>query len=77
MILNTIRSFEPEYNVPSFFQDLLQNCTNTFKEGIVKHAFKDAGTGPVSFKAIQIKLSWTGSSWVWCFERKPWKSFRT
>ena len=54
--MNTIWSFEPEYNVRSFFRDLPQIRTQTFKESTVKNAFKDAGVWPVSFKAVQKKL---------------------
>ena len=54
--MNAICAFKPEYNVRSFFQDLPQIRTNTFKDGTIRHAFKNAGMWPVSFKAIQKKL---------------------
>ena len=55
-IMNAIRSFEPEYNIQSFFRDLPTIRTNTFKEGTIRHAFRDAGIWTVSFKAVQKKL---------------------
>jgi hypothetical protein len=55
-IMNAIRSFQPEYNVRSFLRDLPQIRTQTFKESTIRHAFRDAGVWPVSFKAVQKKL---------------------
>jgi hypothetical protein len=55
-IMNAIRSYEPEYNIQSFFRDLPYIRQRTFKEGTIRHAFRDAGMWPVSFKAVQKKL---------------------
>ena len=55
-IMNAIRSFEPEYCIQSFFRDLPQIRSRTFKARTIKHAFADAGMWPLSFKAIQRKL---------------------
>jgi hypothetical protein len=55
-IMNAIRSFQPEYNIRTFFQDLPFIREKTFKERTIKHAFRDAGMWPVSFKAIQAKI---------------------
>jgi hypothetical protein len=54
--MNAIRSFEPEYNVQSFFRDLLKIREKTFTIRTIKHSFKDAGVWPLSFKAVKKKL---------------------
>ena len=56
VIINTIRSFESKYNIQSFFQDLPNICTRTFKESTIWHVFRDVGIWLVSFKAVQKKL---------------------
>ena len=55
--MNTIRYFQPEYNVRSFFRDLPLIRERTFKERTIKHAFRDAGMWPVSFKAVKAKIN--------------------
>ena len=55
-IINAIRSYEAEYNVQSFFQDLLKLCEKTFTVRTIKHSFQNAGIWPVSFKAVKKKL---------------------
>jgi hypothetical protein len=55
-LMNAIRSFEPEYNLTSFFRDLSEIRARTFKDSTIKHAFRDAGMWPVSFKAVKAKL---------------------
>jgi hypothetical protein len=55
-IMNAIRSFEPEYNVQSFFRDLPTIRAKTFTVLTIKHSFKNAGMWPVSFKAVKKKL---------------------
>jgi hypothetical protein len=54
--MNAIRSFEPEYNIQSFFRDLPNIRIRTFKESTIWHAFRDTGIWPVSIKAVQKKL---------------------
>ena len=54
--MNTIRSYEPEYNVQCFFRDLPRIREKTFTVRTIKHAFQNAGIWPVSFKAVQRKL---------------------
>jgi ubiquinone/menaquinone biosynthesis C-methylase UbiE len=54
--MNTIRSYEPEYNVQCFFRDLPRIREKTFTVRTIKHAFQNARIWPVSFKAVQRKL---------------------
>ena len=54
--MNAIRSFEPKYNVQSFFRDLPTICAKTFTVPTIKHSFENAGMWPVSFKAVKRKL---------------------
>ena len=54
--MNTIWSFEPEYNLTSFFRDFFEIRQQTFKKAIIKYAFRDADMWPVSFKAVKAKL---------------------
>ena len=60
-IMNAIRSYEPEYNIRAFFRDLRFIRKNTFKETTIRHAFRDAGMWPVSFKAVQAKINEYGA----------------
>jgi hypothetical protein len=46
----------PEYNIRAFFQDLPFIRQQTFNASTIKHAFRDAGMWPVSFKAVQKKV---------------------
>jgi DDE superfamily endonuclease len=55
-VMNAIRSFEPEYNIQSFFRDLPRIRSQTFKVSTIKHSFANAGIWPVSFKAVKRKL---------------------
>ncbi len=55
-VWDAIRSFEPEYNVQSFFRDLPTIRAKTFTKSTVKYSFKDAGIWPVSFAAVQRQL---------------------
>ena len=55
-IMNAIRSFQPEYNIRAFFRDLPFIREKTFQERTIKHAFRDAGMWPVSFKAVKAKI---------------------
>jgi hypothetical protein len=54
--MNAIRSYEVEYNIQSFFQDLLQLCEKTFTKHTIKHSFQNIGIWLVSFKAVKKKL---------------------
>ena len=54
--MNTIRSYEPEYNVQCFFRDLPGIQEKTFTVRTIKHAFQNTGIWPVSFKVVQRKL---------------------
>jgi DDE superfamily endonuclease len=55
-IWNGIRSFEAEYNVCSFFRDLLKLRDKTFTKRTIKHSFHDSGMWPVSFKQVRRKI---------------------
>jgi DDE superfamily endonuclease len=52
-IMTALRSFDLEYSITSFFRDLRTIRTNTFKPRTIRHAFRDAGMWPVSFKVAQ------------------------
>ena len=54
--MNAIRSYEAEYLVSSFFQDLPGIREKTFTVPMIKHAFQNAGIWPISFKAVKRKL---------------------
>jgi hypothetical protein len=54
--MNTIQCFTPEYNIQAFFRDLPFIRQQTFKASTIKHAFKNTGMWPVSFKAVQKKV---------------------
>jgi hypothetical protein len=55
-IMNAIYSFEAEYNIQSFFQDLPRLREKTFTKRTIKHSFKNAGIWPLSFQAVKKKL---------------------
>jgi hypothetical protein len=55
-VMNAIRSFEAEYNLACFFRDLPKIREKTFTKRTIKHAFRNAGMWPVSFKQIRRKL---------------------
>jgi hypothetical protein len=55
-IWNAIRSYEPEYNVQSFFRDLPSIREQTFTRSTIKHAFRDARIWPLSWKAVEKKI---------------------
>jgi hypothetical protein len=54
--MNAIRSFEAEYLVSSFLQDLPTIREKTFTLSTIKHSFQNSGICPVSFKAVKRKL---------------------
>jgi hypothetical protein len=54
--MNAIHSFEAEYNVQSFFQDLPRLREKTFTKRTIKHSFQNAGVWPLSFQAVKKKL---------------------
>jgi len=54
-ILNAVQAMEPEYSISSFLRDLPSIWAKTFKETIIKHAFREVGMWPVSFKQAQRK----------------------
>jgi hypothetical protein len=51
-----LRSFDIEYSISSFFRDLVEIRTKTFKPRTIRHAFRDAGMWPVSFKVAQTAM---------------------
>ena len=55
-IMTSLRSFDVEYSISSFFRDLVQIRKNTFKPRTIRHAFRDAGMWPVSFKIAQMAM---------------------
>jgi hypothetical protein len=55
-IIDAICSFQPEYNLCSFFGDLPDIRAKTFTASTIKHSFQNAGIWPVSFKAVKKKL---------------------
>jgi len=54
--MNTICSFEPEYNVQSFLRDLLKIRDKTFTVQTIKHSLQNASIWPLIFKAVKKKL---------------------
>jgi len=54
--MDTIRSFEPEYNLTSLLRDLPEIREKTFIVRTIKHSFQNASIWPVSFKAVKKKL---------------------
>ena len=55
-IKKAVRSFDLEYSISSFFRDLTQIRAETFKPRTIRHAFRDAGNWPVSFKVAQTAM---------------------
>jgi hypothetical protein len=55
-IMTALRSFDVEYSISSFFRDLTAIRTKTFKPRTIKHAFRDSGMWPVSFKVAQTAM---------------------
>jgi hypothetical protein len=51
--MDIICGFEGVYSIQSFFRDLSVIRQRTFTVKTIKHAFKKAGMGPISFKATQ------------------------
>lgn len=60
-VMDAIRSYEPEYNLQSFLRDIPKIRVKTFTKRTIKHAFRDSGMWPMSFKAAQKKIKEYGT----------------
>jgi hypothetical protein len=55
-VMNSICSFEAEYNIQPFFRDLPIIRQKTVTKRTIKHSFQNSGIWPASFKAVKKKL---------------------
>ena len=55
-IQNAVRSLDIEYNIASFFRDLQQIRTDTFKPGTIQGAFRKSGIWPINVNVALEKM---------------------
>ena len=55
-VQHAIRSLDIEYNISSFFRDLNDIRTDTFKPGTIQGAFREAGIWPINVEAAIQKM---------------------
>ena len=55
-VWNSVRGFEAEYNLCSFFRDLPKLRIKTFTKRTIKHSFKNSGMWPLSFTQVKRKI---------------------
>jgi hypothetical protein len=55
-VQHAMRNLDIDYNVASFFRDLAEIRTNTFKKGTIQGAFREAGMWPINSKEALKKM---------------------
>ncbi|KFZ24325.1 hypothetical protein V502_01196, partial [Pseudogymnoascus sp. VKM F-4520 (FW-2644)] len=55
-VQHAMRSLDIDYNIASFFRDIAEIRTNTFKKGTIIRAFRDSGMWPINPKEALKKM---------------------
>jgi hypothetical protein len=55
-VQHAMRNLDVDYNIASFFRDLTEIRTNTFKKGTILGAFREAGMWPINSKEALKKM---------------------